>query len=84
MLDSKGDTDIKSRVLDTVQERECEMNGESITETYMLPYMKQMASGDLLCDTGNPSGCSVTTQRDGTGRKVGRISRGRGHMYTQG
>ena len=37
------------------------MNGESSMETYTLPYVKQIANGSLLCDTGNPNWDSVTT-----------------------
>ena len=28
---------------------------ESSMETYILLYVKQIASGNLLCDTGNPN-----------------------------
>ena len=47
--------------MDTVGEGEGGMNGESNMETYTLPYVKQMASGNLLCDTGSSTQCSVTT-----------------------
>ena len=29
------------------------MNGESSMETYTLPCVKQIASGNLLCDSGS-------------------------------
>ena len=42
-------------------------------ETYTLPQVKQIPSGSLLYDPGNPKLvlCSVTIQRAGTGRKKG-------------
>ena len=39
------------------------MNGESSMETYTLPYVKQIASGNLLYNSGNSNQGSVTTQR---------------------
>ena len=36
-------------------------------ETYTLPYVNYIASGNWLCDTGNSTWCSVTTQRGGMG-----------------
>ena len=38
MQSIKGDTDIKNRLLDTVEEGEGEMIWEISTETYTLPY----------------------------------------------
>ena len=40
-------------------------------ETYTLPYVKQIADGNLLCDSGNSNQGSVTTWRGGMGREVG-------------
>ena len=37
------------------------MNGESSMETYTLPYVKQIANGNLLYDSGNLKQGSVTT-----------------------
>ena len=58
---SKGDTDIKNRLSDmgkgVAQGRGKEEGGmiwESSTETYTLPYVKQIKSGSLMYDTGNP------------------------------
>lgn len=39
-------------------------NCENSVETCILPYVKQIASGTLLCDTGGSTQCSVTTSRD--------------------
>ena len=60
--------------MDTVGEGEGGMNGESSVDTYTLSCLKQMASGELLCNTGNPAGYSVMTQRWG-GRRGGRLQR---------
>ena len=40
-------------------------------ETYTLPYVKQTADGNLLCDSGNSNQGSVIAQKGGTARKVG-------------
>ena len=40
MLGSKGDTDIKNRLLDTVGEGEEGMIGENSIETYTLLYVR--------------------------------------------
>ena len=40
-------------------------------ETYTLPYVKQIASGNSLYDAGILKWCSVITQRGGMGWEVG-------------
>ena len=49
---SSGDTDIENRRMDTGGggEREGGMDGGSNMETYTLPYVKQIANGNLLYD----------------------------------
>ena len=54
MQGSKGDMDIKNRLLDPVREGERGMIFENGIETYTLPQVKQIASGSLLCSAGNP------------------------------
>ena len=46
---------------------------ERVAWKYTLPREKQPASGNLLCDAGGATQCSVTTQRDGMGWEVGGI-----------
>ena len=58
---SKGDADIENRLLDTVGKGEEGMNWKSNTETYTLPCVKQIASGNMLYDTGTQIQSSVTT-----------------------
>ena len=41
--------------MDTVGEGEDGMNWESSMETFTLPYVKYVASGNLLSDTGSSS-----------------------------
>ena len=40
MWDSKRDTDVKNRILDSVGEGECGMIWENSIETCVLPYVK--------------------------------------------
>ena len=44
-----------NRHVDRVEEGEGETNWESSIGTYTLPYVKQLASGNLLYDTGSPN-----------------------------
>ena len=39
---------------------EGEINGEGSLNAYTLPYIKQIASGNLLCYSGNSNWGSVT------------------------
>ena len=84
MWDSKRDTEIKNRFLDSVGEGKGGMIWENSTETCTLPYVKQTASPGSMHDTGclglvhwdNPEGW------DGEGGGWG--AQDRGHMYTHG
>ena len=51
MQDSKGDTNIKNRLLGSVGEGEGGMVWENSTETCILPYMKQIASPGSMHET---------------------------------
>ena len=55
--------------MDTVEEGESGTNWESITETYALPYVKQITSENLLYDAGssNPVLCNNLEGWDGVG-----------------
>ena len=52
MRDSKRDTDVKNRLLESVGEDEGGMAWENNTETCILPYVKQIASPGLMHETG--------------------------------
>ena len=56
MQGSNRDADTEKRPVDTVGEGEEEKKRESSIETYTLPYVKQIASGNLLNDQGAPHG----------------------------
>ena len=53
MQDSKGDTDVKNRLLDSVG-GEGGMTWEDSTETCTLPYVKQMSSASSVHEAGDP------------------------------
>ena len=50
---SSRDVDTENRVVDTMGDGQHGMKGESNFETYKLPYVKQIASGNLLYDAGS-------------------------------
>ena len=70
MQGSKGDMDIKNRLLDSVGEGEGGMIRENSIETYTLPSVKQTASGNLTYDAGNPK-LVLSDNLEGWGRKGG-------------
>ena len=78
MQDSKRDTDIKNRLLDSVWEGEGEMTWENSTETCMLPYVKQMTSPSSMHETGHPKPRGMGWGGKGEGASGG------GQMYTRG
>ena len=59
------ETDIQNRLMDVVAWGDRGTNGGSSMETYILPYVKQIASGNLPYDSGSSNWCSVTTWMDG-------------------
>ena len=83
MQGTKGDTNIKNRLLDTVSEEEGGIIWKSGTETYTLPYVQVIASGSLIYNAGNPKLVLCYNLESGMGRDE-EGERGRGHMYTYG
>ena len=82
MQDSKRDTDVKNRILDSVWEGEGGMIWENNIETCILRYVKQITSQGLMHETGC-SGLVHWDDPEGWGGEGG----GRGvqdgeHMYT--
>ena len=61
MKGSNRETDLENRFVDTVGEEEGGTNEESSMETYTLPYVKQIDSGNFLYDSGNSNWGSVIT-----------------------
>ena len=84
MQDSKRDTDVKNRLLDSVGEGEGGMIWENSIETYILPYVKQIASLGSMHKTG----CSGLVPWDDPegwdGEGGGRGLQDGGHVYTHG
>ena len=60
---SSGDADIENRLMDPGrgEEGDSGTNGDRSIETYTLPFVKEIASGNLLHDSGNSNRGSVTT-----------------------
>lgn len=54
MQGSKGDMDVKNRLLDSVGEGEGGMIWENSIEAYTLPRVKQMTSASLMQEAGHP------------------------------
>ena len=82
MWDSKRDTDVKNRLLDSVEEGKRGMTWENSIETCILPYVKQIASLGSMHETGH-SGLVHWDDAEGWDVEGG----GRGlqdgeHMYT--
>ena len=69
--------------MDTVREGENGMIWENSTETHTLPYVKQIASGSLIYDTGNPKPvhCDSLEEWDREGGERG-VQKGGHIMYT--
>ena len=71
MQNRKRDTDVQSRLLDSVGEGEGEMFREYSIETCILSRVKQITSPGWMHETSAPGWCTRMTQRDGMGREVG-------------
>ena len=56
---------------------------ERVTWKLTLPYIKQIANGNLLYDSGNSVFC-VNLEGWGWGGRWEGVSKGRGYMYTYG
>ena len=79
MRDSKRDTDVKNRLLDSAGEGEGGMIWENGIETCILSCKKRITSLGLIQDAWG--WCTGMTQRDDTGTVVGRGFRV-GNSYT--
>ena len=84
MWDSKRETEIKNRLLDSVGEGEDGMIWENSIETWILPCVKYIASPGSMHETG-PSGPVHWDDPEGWGGEGGGggVQDG-GHMYTHG
>ena len=84
MGDSKRDTDVKNRLLDSVGEGEGGMIGENSIETCILPYVNRSPVQVPWMRQGAQGWSTGMTLRDGMGREVGGGVQDGEHMYTHG
>ena len=84
MRDSKGDTEVKNRLLNSVGEGEGGMIWENSSETCILSSVKQITSPGWMNETSAQGWCTGMILRDGMGREVGRGVQDGEPMYTHG
>ena len=79
---SKGDTDVKNRLLDSVGEGEGGMIWENSTETCTLPCVKQMTSASYMHEAGHPKSVLWDNPGEWIGDEGGRrFGMGETHVY---
>ena len=71
MQNSKRDTDVSNRLLDSVGEGEGGMFQENSIETCILSRVKQISSPGGMHETSAQTWCTGKTQRDQVEREVG-------------
>ena len=84
MQDSKRDTDVKNRLLDSVGEGEGGMIWENSIETCILPYVKYITSPGSIHETGCPGLVYWDDPEGWDGERGGRGVQDGEHMYTHG
>ena len=84
MRDSKRDTDIKNRPLDSVGEGEGGMIWENSVETCILPYVKQIASPGSMHEAGRSGPVHWDDAEGWDGEGGERKVQDGEHMYTHG
>ena len=84
MRDGKRDTDVKNRLLDSVEEGEGGMIGENSIETCIISYVKQIASPGLMHETGCSGPVHWDDPEGWDGERGGRGVQNGEHMYTHG
>ena len=71
MQNSKRDTDVENRILDSVGEVEGGMFREDSIETCILSSVEQITSPDGMHETSARAWCTGKTQRNRVEREVG-------------
>ena len=71
MQGSSGETGIENRLMDMGRGEERLRGMERVTWKCTLPYVKEIANGNLLYGSGNSNRVSVSTQSGGMGREMG-------------
>ena len=84
MQGSKGDTDIKNWLLDSVGEGKSGMIWENSIEICILPYVKQIASTGLIHETGHSGLVHWDDPEGWDGEEGGKGVQDGGDMYTHG
>ena len=84
MRDSKRDTGVKNRLLDSVGEGEGGMIWENSIETCILPYVKQIARAGSMHETGCSGRVHWDDPEEWDGEGGGRGVQDGEHMYTHG
>ena len=80
MQNRKRDTDVQTRILDSVGEGEGGMFRENSIETSILSRVKQITSPGWIHETSAQGWCTGKTQRDGMGREARAGDRDGEHM----
>ena len=83
MWNSKRDTDVKNRLLDSVGEGEGGMIWETSTETHILLYVKQMTSPSPMHETGHSKPVHWDNPEGWDGEAGGRGVQDGAHMCTR-
>ena len=84
MQESKRDTDVKNRLLDSVGEGESGMIWENSIETCILSYVKQITSLGSMHETGHSKLVHWDDPEGWDGEGGGREGQDGEHMYTYG
>ena len=84
MLDSKGNTDVKNRLLDSEGKGKDGMTWENSIETCILSYVKHIASANSIYETGHPKPVLWDNPEGQGGEKNWEVGGSGGHMYTCG
>ena len=84
MQDSKRDTDIKNRYLDSVEEAKGQMIWQNSFETNILLYVKQMTSTSFMHEAGHSKPVHWDNPEGWDGEEGRRRVRDGGSMYTRG
>ena len=84
LQDSKRDTSVKNRLLDSVGEGEGGMIWENSIEICILPYVKQIASPGSMHDTGCSGPVHWDDPEGWDGEGGGRGVQDGEHMYSHG
>ena len=84
MQDSKRNTDVKNRLLDSVGEGKGGMIGQNSIETCILPYVKQMTSPSSIHETVHSKPVHWDNPEGWDGEGHGRGIQDGAHMNTRG